>query len=235
MTAPTVDLVVARYQEDLQWLRRVPRRVRVWVYNKGPEIEVPRPQAERASLANVGREAHTYLHHITARYDAWADLTVFVQGKPFDHVPDLHRVLRGWAEGTEPAEAFRWLGFLIDRDDADGVRLFQKWSKNLEGRPLPMRAFWPQVFGATPCPDAFVFCGGANWMARADVLRGRPRAFYEQALQVAADFPDAAHCFERCWDRVLGVEGIPAAYRDRPMPVYLKPIRRLLDADEPAG
>jgi len=235
MTARTIDLVVARYQEDLQWLRRVPRHVRVWVYNKGPEVDVHRPQAVLASLANVGREAHTYLHHIAAHYDAWADLTVFVQGKPFDHVPDLHRVLRGWAEGSEPAEAFRWLGFLIDRDDADGVRLFQKWSKNPEGRPLPMRAFWPRVFGAAPCPESFVFYGGANWMARAAVLRGRPRAFYEQALQVAADFPDAAHCFERCWDRVLGVEGIPAAYRDRPMPVYLKPIRRLLDADEPAG
>lgn len=228
MTPRTVDLVVARWQEDLAWLRRVPRPVRVWIYNKGPEVVPPRPATSVIPLPNVGREAHTYLHHLVTRYEELADLTVFVQGRPFDHVPDLHRVLRGLAAGEEPVSAFRWLGFLIDRDDADGSLLFQKWSKNPERRPLPMRAFWPAVFGIQPCPDSFVFYGGANWIASAAGLRRRARAFYQQALRVAAEFPDAAHCFERCWDRVLGVDGIPAELRCQPMPVYLKPIRRLL-------
>lgn len=231
MTARTVDLVVARFQEDLSWLRRVPRPVRVWIYNKGPEVVPPRPGVSTIALPNVGREAHTYLHHLVTRYEELADLTVFVQGRPFDHVPDLHRVLRGVAAGEESVSVFRWLGFLIDRDDAEGSRLFQNWSKNPERRPLPMRAFWPAVFGDEPCPDSFVFYGGANWIAGAAGLRRRDLPFYRQALRVAAEFPDAAHCFERCWDRVLGVDGIPAELRRQPLPVYLKPIRRLMDAD----
>ncbi len=30
-------------------------------------------------LPNVGRETHTYLHHIVSRYDSLADWTVFSQ------------------------------------------------------------------------------------------------------------------------------------------------------------
>lgn len=89
----SLELVVARYAEDLSWLRRVPKTVRVTVYNKGGDT-VP-----GMALPNVGREAHTYLHHMVTRYDDLAEVTLFCQGKPFDHVPDLHKILRQLAAG----------------------------------------------------------------------------------------------------------------------------------------
>lgn len=218
----TVDLVVARYQEDLAWLRRVPRSIRRCVYDKGGGVDSAEP------LTNVGREAHTYLHHFVTRYDELADLTVCVQGKPFDHVPDLHRRLRAWAEGTASVEAFCWLGFLVDEDDATGSRLFQRWSKNPERRPLDMAGFWSRVFAPAPCPDLFVFFGGANFAVTREQVRKRSRTFYEQARAVAADFPDAAHGFERTWNEVFGVPALPPALQGQPRPIYLKPIRRLM-------
>lgn len=230
MSAPAqVDLVVAHYLEDTAWLRRVPRAVRVWLYHKGGTQPPAHPAAQVAVLPNVGREAHTYLHHLVTRYEDLAALTVLVQGRPFDHVPDLHRVLRRWASGEDRVDEFRWLGFLVDEDDRTGSRLFQRWSKNPEHRPLAMPAFWDAVFGAAPCPESFVFFGGANFAVRRETVRRRPRAFYERALRVAAAFPDAAHGFERTWDHVFGVNGIPPACRGKPLPLYLKPIRRLLD------
>lgn len=233
-----MDLIVARYHEDLGWLRRVPRGTRVFVYDKGGE-PIPASHGKRSTLNvqrttlnNAGREAHTYLHHLAAHYHDLAEVNVFVQGKPFDHAPDLHKVLRGLAAEGEPAGGFRWLGFLVDRDDRAGSRLFQRWSKNPEARPLHMLNFWEKVFTGEPCPEVFVFFGGAQFVATRAAAHARPRAWYERALAVSAEFPDAAHCFERAWDRVFGVNGIPPALRGREMPIYLKPIRRLMSEPE---
>lgn len=217
-----IELVVARHREDLAWLRRVPRAIRVCVYDKSDT-----PASTAIPLPNIGREAHTYLHHFTERFEDLADLTICVQGKPFDHAPDLHRRLRAIAEGQETVADFRWFGFLLDADDAIGSRLFQTWSKNPERRPLAMAGFWRAVFGEDPMPEHFIFFGGAQFAVTRACIRGNSRAFYARAREVAASFPDGAHCFERVWDRVFGVNGVPADLRGVPLPHYLKPIKRL--------
>lgn len=222
-----VELVVARHSENTNWLRRVPRAVRVTLYDKGGG-------AAANALPNVGREAHTYLHHIVSRFDALADATVFAQGRPFDHVSDFHRVLRDLAAGRRRASGFDWLGFIIDWDDAEGSRLFRNWSKNPGRRPLPMADFFRALWDG-PVPERFVFYPGAHFIATRERIRSQPRSYYERALELSAALPDAAHCYERCWDRVFGVDGIPAPFRGAALPVYLKPIRRLLDAAATGG
>ncbi|MEZ6194573.1 MAG: DUF3431 domain-containing protein [Planctomycetota bacterium] len=215
-----LELVVARHLEDLRWLRRVPSAFRVLVYDKGGGHEGGVP------LPNLGFEAHTYLHHVVARYDDLAALTVFAQGYPFDHVPDLHRRLAAYARGEFPAEGFRWLGFVADLDDAHGDRLFRTWSKNRDGRGLDLDGFCRALFDE-PAPPEFAFFPGAHFVVRREQVLRRPRAFYERALALSREFPDGGHCFERTWDRVFDAEGMPAALRGRELPVYLRPVRRL--------
>ncbi|MBW7907385.1 MAG: DUF3431 domain-containing protein [Kiritimatiellae bacterium] len=217
---PRVELVVARFQEDVKWLRRVPRAIRVHVYDKSG-----RPDSAYSVLPNVGREAHTYLHHLVTHYEELPDILVFTQGHPFDHAPDMHKRLRAIAEGKERISDFRWFGFLVDCDDALGARLFQRWSKNPDARPLPMDSFWRDLFDREEMPETFTFFGGAQFAVARECVHWRPRAFYERALNLAASLPDAAHCFERTWDRVFGVNGIPLALRNQPLPIFLKPIR----------
>ena len=219
MTAPAAELVVARHTESLNWLRRVPRSIAVTVYDKGP------PPGQGLPLPNHGREAHTYLHHLVERYDDLAGITVFSQGHPFDHVPDLHVRLRELAAGRFELDGFRWLGFLIDEDDDTGARLFQTWSKNPTRTPLPLHAFFQQLWG-TPAPGTVVFYGGAHFAVTADLVRRQPRSFYERARDLSRSLPEAAHCFERCWDRVFGIAGVPPVYRPGPFPIYLKKVRR---------
>ncbi|MGL1148113.1 hypothetical protein ACSTLH_00765, partial [Vibrio parahaemolyticus] len=36
-------------------------------------------------LPNVGREAHTWIHHIIERYETLSPYTLFLQGNPLDH------------------------------------------------------------------------------------------------------------------------------------------------------
>ena len=218
---PTLELVVARYDEDLGWLRRVPNAFRVTVYDKSGSAD------QGIALPNIGNETHTYFQHLETRYDDLADITVFCQGHPFDHVPSLHRQLRELAEGTLTIRnGFHWLGFIIDEDDPTGSRVFQSWSKNTDHRPLDMAGFWHALWPA-PVPERFTFYPGGQFMLTAEQAHAQPRDFYAQAKRVCTEHPDGGHCFERCWDRVFGVNGIPEEFRDREFPVYLRPIRRL--------
>jgi hypothetical protein len=216
------ELVVARYLEDLGWLRNIPPQIRVTVYDKNPVA--PHPRAIR--LPNIGRESHTYLHHIVTRYDSLAPFTVFCQGKPFDHAFDFRKTLRELAPNPQQIDGFRWLGHIIDTDDARGQRLFVPWSKNDDGHELDIAGFHRALFGSEG-PEEYVFQLGAQFAITRELIRTRPREFYEHALKVSVEFPDAAHCYERTWDKVFGVEGVNREWLAGRKTVYLKPIRRL--------
>ncbi len=176
-------------------------------------------------LPNVGREAHTYLQHLVSHYDELAEHTIFCQGKPFDHAYDFHKSLRAFAEKPDEIGEFRWLGHLIDTDTPDGHRLFRTWSKNEDGRGLDLRGFHRHLFG-TDGPERYPFVLGAQFAVHRDVVRRQPKAFYEHALDLAVNFPDAAHGFERTWDRVFGLTGIDPTWLDGRETVYLKPVKR---------
>lgn len=215
----SIELVVARHLEDLAWLRNIPPQIRATIYDKSPS----------GDLQNVGREAHTYLHHIVTRYDCLAPLTVFCQGKPFDHAFDFRKTLRELVQN--PTEiAFRWLGHIIDTDDARGQTLFVPWSKNHDGHELDLDGFHRALFG-TQGPQEYVFQLGAQFIASRELIRSRSRQFYERALRISREFPDAAHCFERTWDKVFGVVGVDLEWLGARRTVYLKPVRKLAGGD----
>jgi hypothetical protein len=204
----------------LFWLKRVPVEWRQTIYNKG------KPRADSIVLPNVGREAHTYLHHLVERYDDLAEWSLFTQGFPFDHVPDFHRILSDLTPERSQDPGFIWLGLFVDFDVGDGSRLFQKWSKNEDARGLDLDAFWTLLMKG-PHPERYSFFPGGIFAAHRDVLRQRSKAEYRAALEVSVSFPDAAHCFERTWDRFLGSSGIPDEVRAGNLPVYLRPVKRL--------
>lgn len=193
-----LEVVVCRYDEPLAWLRNLPRGLRVTIYDKGPGT----PWPDSISLANVGREAHAWLHHLTERYDSLAEWTVFTQGHPFDHVPDMHPFIRGLATSEPPAEDFLWLGFLWETDDARGRPTFVHWTKNPERRELDLEGFFQHLWGES-APEKVRYVGGGQFAVSRRAAHRRSRDFYAKARALAAEFPDAAHAFERTWDRVF--------------------------------
>lgn len=194
------EVVVCRCGEDLAWLRNLPRNVRVTVYDKTPDPLPGWPGAVR--LPNVGREAHAWLHHLHERYATLAAHTLFAQGHPFDHVPDMHPVIRGWAAGVRPNSDFCWLGFLWETDDARGRPSFVHWTKNPERRELDLEGFFQRLWGQ-PAPEIVRYVGGGQFVLSRNAALRQPRTFYEKARMIASDFPDAAHAFERTWDRIF--------------------------------
>lgn len=105
VTRSDIELVVSSFDEDLSWLKPW-ANIRT-VYHKGPLqatealrkrgalhdavagdllVEGGRcgaraPKSAIRLLPNVGRESHTYLYHITSRYETLAKRTVFVQDR----------------------------------------------------------------------------------------------------------------------------------------------------------
>jgi hypothetical protein len=78
-----IELVVARYNENLNWLNRDPfDKYPVYIYNKGSNdnYTVNNKNVRIKKLNNVGKCDHTYLYHIIENYDNLADVTVFLPG-----------------------------------------------------------------------------------------------------------------------------------------------------------
>jgi hypothetical protein len=179
-------------------------------------------------LPNIGREAHTYLHHICTRYETLAPLTVFCQGKPFDHAFDFRKTLRELAARRITIKDFHWLGHMADTDSSCGV-LFRNWSKNETGEGLDLESFHRALF-ACAGPQEYAFFGGAQFIATRNCIRQRTQAWYQNALRIAIEFPHAPHCFERNWDRVFGAEESTLKRMNGERTKYFKPIRRLSEA-----
>jgi hypothetical protein len=222
------ELIVAHYTENLNWLRNLPKELQITVYDKSPDHSAG---LNTIPLPNVGREAHTYLYHIVNNYDKLTDWTIFCQGKPFDHAYDFKKTLREFvttgvklASGQEQNQDFHWLGHLIDTDDYQGHRLFRPWSKNEDTRGLDLRGFHRALFD-TDGPDFYTFVLGAQFAIHRNLIQQKSVQFYERALDVSITFPDAAHCFERSWDRVFGIVGIDPEWLSGRLMVRLKQMK----------
>ena len=107
------EIVIARYSEDLDWVGQIPAGFNVIIFNKGAEITSPAALARADSivkLANSGRESDTILRHIASKQSFGEGFTVFLQGNPFEHSPDIINLLKAqmsWKD-LQPL-SWRWL------------------------------------------------------------------------------------------------------------------------------
>ena len=205
-----VKVIIARYREDVHWADGL--GYDYIVYDKSDQ-----PVRDSIPLPNVGREAHTYLTHIVREYDALAQINVFVQGDPFDHIdqagrgtPDqLRMMIADVAERGVPFKGFAWFKLECDalgrphdlRDPANQGR-WAGW-----GRDIPVGEVFSALFGV-PAPARFTARAPAGIFAvTAQRIRTRPRGFFEFALRMVERDPDDAHntghAFERLWQHIF--------------------------------
>ena len=164
-----LELVIARYSENLNWVQ--PYQDFATIYNKGEDIEGTIP------LKNIGREAHTYLHHIVNNYDNLSDYTCFLQGNPMDpHSPRLYLYLDHILNSNELLPEFFWISERIVEGD-------------FEYKKEPYHAIFPnikyaymKVFGKEPDINQFIFGSGAQFCVSRNRIRERPVEFYKNIL-----------------------------------------------------
>jgi len=79
----SAEIVVARYNESLDWLKKYPyNKLPVVVYNKGTNDNYYKSpnMIREVKLPNLGKCDHTYVQHIVDNYDKLKDVTVFLTG-----------------------------------------------------------------------------------------------------------------------------------------------------------
>uniref|UniRef100_A0A6C0HZX8 Uncharacterized protein n=1 Tax=viral metagenome TaxID=1070528 RepID=A0A6C0HZX8_9ZZZZ len=78
-----IEIVIARYNENLNWLNDEPfNDIPVIVYNKGPNENFIKNEHiyKIVPLPNIGREMHTFFYHIIENYENLANVTIFLVG-----------------------------------------------------------------------------------------------------------------------------------------------------------
>lgn len=92
-------LVIARFQENLNWILKTPATLQIVVINKGNPVAIDRGNLTVHDTANLGREAESYVRHIIQNYQNLPDRVIFTQGDPFEHSPlflDLLQDYSAW-------------------------------------------------------------------------------------------------------------------------------------------
>jgi hypothetical protein len=205
-------LVVAHYNESLDWIHSI--SCPVLIYTRAevlPMLNLRRgspPVTVEQLLPNIGRESFVYLHHIVSHYDSLADLTLFTQGAPYDHVHHF----KEYAERVAPGEVeFLQLATApIQYAKGDG-------SPHIE---IDLRKYFETHFDC-PVPDTFRFIPHAIFAVSRERIHRYPRSFYEQLkssfihrMQPDKNWsnacnPQEGHCMERLWDYLFGAAYYP--------------------------
>ena len=137
-------------------------------------------------------ESNQWLTHIIQRYDVLADVTLFTQGHPHDHMSDweryyYHDFSKDFSFCTLPNTGSQEIGVSADHHHINGLS-FLKENIGLQEKDL----------------KEMNWAGGAAFAASKEVLRSKPKEYYV-ALQLAgSNTPFSAHYFERYWWNMLG-------------------------------
>lgn len=205
-----MEIAVAHYNEDLSWLGDHLDACRI--YSKGGDQFAPPYPHQK--LPNIGREGHTYLHHIIERYDDLADLTIFLQGRVDDHITiSLDEMIDRSTHAPKERQVTTFPFRELERfDHWNGIPwekypCWKKWSlmprRNAAKTPAE---YWRQFFpGTDEIPMALGFHPGALFAVRKSAIQQHPRSFYQSMLEtfflhdMAHVNPETGHIMERFW------------------------------------
>lgn len=208
------QVVIAKYDEDVTWLRQLPSNLDVLVYQSN-DSTAPH------FIENVGNEASKYLSYIVDHYDALPDTVVFMQAGRMDWHDPVEKDLTMQRWDWDTAASRGGIAFLptaapcLIEDSAtppsatvdaelDG-KLSEERSKRrrlvpmeegcpdvVEHSPPQMetvRSVWPEIFeselGSLPA-HWFTHCC-AQFQVTRDAIQQHPLEFYRRVLRWTMD------------------------------------------------
>jgi len=164
-------IVVARYNENIEWTKNFKN---VIIYNKGNKLE---GEYNEYFLNNVGREGHTYYKYICDNYNNLEEYTVFLQGNPFDHSPNLISNLNKYINNPQLTIDFEYLSERIIHSNLD-LEYQRNWQcKNI-------RRSFETVFGIKYNNYECIFGAGAQFIVSKSKILKKPKEFYENIVKL---------------------------------------------------
>lgn len=104
----TTQLVISRYEENLDWLKYCIHDY--IIYNKGDDNINKKININNiVNIPNIDTEAYSYIQYIVDYYDCLPQKIIFTQGNPFDHNPHFLTLINNKIEkfdSTQPLSCF---------------------------------------------------------------------------------------------------------------------------------
>lgn len=191
-----LDIVVSMFKESpsaikktADRLKRLPeigrRNPRLIVYTKDPSANVDQLLKQTGAtrvvqLPNVGREGHTYLHHIVEQWEDLAAQTFFLQA-------DIHNPREFFPRVRDyytPQTGMLSLGFSGQTCDCrDCGDRFGWWDNTL------VKVIWSQVMNETCTDQQMLMSYKGQFVASAARIRGNEQSLYK-TLRTALEDPE---------------------------------------------
>jgi hypothetical protein len=164
-----MKIIVARYNENLEWTKQFKN---VLIYNKGDKIS---DEYNQIILNNVGREGHTYFKYIYDNYDTLDDYTIFLQGFPFDHSPNIINDLLKYTNNNDLSIDFDFLTSRILNCNLSSCCYYYG---------LPLIDTYEKIFNERKENIDFVFGAGAQFIVSKSQILKRSKDFYLKIIKL---------------------------------------------------
>lgn len=181
-------LVVARYNENLTWLKNIGHNY--IVYNKGEKLKIP-----CVELPNIGREAHTFLYHVVANYDNLSEYTVFLQGNPHEHCDKIDEYLKNFPDSIDKLHKYC--------DGCYGLahRYLDETVEELHKIYVYPDLIYNEFFDLEW--NKFHFACGAQYLVHKDNIRNKSWQFYFDLLNHCPWDYHEPWSIERLWPQIF--------------------------------
>ena len=162
-------LIVARYNENVEWTKEF---TNVIIYNKGNKLT---DEFNQIFLNNDGREGHTYYKYIYDNYDNLSDYTIFLQGNPFEHSPNIINNLHKYINNKDLSIDFEFLSEYIINCNLSGC----SWHYG-----IPLIDIYEKLFNERKENMEFIFGAGAQFIVSKKNILKRPKTFYLKIVEI---------------------------------------------------
>lgn len=206
----SIDMVIARYNEPLDWLNEINTdNINVICYNKN-EQEFYHPKVDKViNLPNIGKCDHTFLYHIINNYNCLSDMTIFTVGScdmsykwaqflSIFYNAKMYNKSTFWTVKYSDVKKDLY-DFKIEKYQTSytnnisknqenntqlcSIRPFGKWYENKFGNLIVTEVNYKAMFAVNK-----------------NDIRNRPKEFYEDLIEdVMTSNPECGHFIERSW------------------------------------
>lgn len=198
------EIVVARFNEDLNWLNGVKQKLTI--YNKGKS----NLSLDFIPLANIGREATTILYHIITKYKTLNDNIIFLQGNPFEHYKNTKEFLTNLPDSVNSLYKFSNGCYAI----AD--RLLTETQASICANHVYPEDFHNKFFKKPK--KTFVYASGAQYLVSRKNIHSKPITFYKSILEAFAWKGHEPWSIERIWPTIFQSEN---KYKFKTNPIFM--------------
>lgn len=185
-----MQLVVSHYSKNIDWLKNVDDHVKIFVYDKSEK------ESNFIKLQNIGREPHTYIHHIIENYNHLSEWTAFCQDDPSDHVAD-------WANIVNSDETLWNSTAVMKFKESYYFCDYGVYSCTQHELNYLMLEVWNSIFKESKFPGIIQFAPACNFIIHKNAILCKSLEFYKNIMNVLETVELSPWILERYFNYVF--------------------------------